>query len=164
MCTKVCHRRETIKHHLQKEHKVDTSKLLESKIEAYRIGRSCEARFWCGFCNQIVEIKEMGTSAWTERFNHIDDHFSGRNAPRKEIKEWKNADPSLPEMESNANSDSSRPSSPENSVDGTRSLSNKSLSDDGSMPKGKRQRSSDDDEDRETKRLRNAANDFWCCV
>lgn len=98
ICGKACHRRETFKYHLQKDHEIQDPKAIEQKWEDCRVGRNCETRFWCGFCKKIVEIKEKGLEAWTERFNHIDDHFSGRVGEKMMIDQWKSVDPDLPEM------------------------------------------------------------------
>ena len=77
---------------------------VENKLESCRIGRNCEARFWCGFCQTTIEIKKPGYSAWGERFDHIDDHFTGRNQlDRKTISDWKNVDPSDPTSSSSPN-------------------------------------------------------------
>ncbi|KAI1748048.1 hypothetical protein F4782DRAFT_534765 [Xylaria castorea] len=93
-CERVCYRREMFRSHLEKDHPITDQNILEAKLEKCRVGRNCEARFWCGFCQAIVEIKQKGIQAWAERFDHIDEHFSGRNCAQKEISEWKNFDPS----------------------------------------------------------------------
>ncbi|TRX88057.1 hypothetical protein FHL15_011059 [Xylaria flabelliformis] len=93
-CEKVCYRRELFRTHLEKDHPITDPNILEAKLESCRVGRNCEARFWCGFCQEIVEIKQKGIQAWAERFDHIDEHFSGRNRAQREISEWKNFDPS----------------------------------------------------------------------
>lgn len=92
-CGRTCHRREQFKFHLSKDHGIGDSAVVDLKLDSCRIGRNCESRFWCGFCKEIVEIQEGGLKAWTERFNHIDDHFSGRNSAKMNISEWKNCDP-----------------------------------------------------------------------
>jgi hypothetical protein len=99
VCGKLSHRRENFKEHLSKAHSLQGEQL-EVKLEHCRVGRNCEARFWCGFCERIIEIERKGLGAFTERFNHIDDHFSGREGlPRKEIDDWKGVDPDAPPME-----------------------------------------------------------------
>ncbi|KAL0942505.1 C2H2 type zinc finger domain protein [Colletotrichum truncatum] len=99
-CGKVCHRRETFRNHLLKEHKMEDSARIDTALENCRVGRNCESRFWCGFCVSIIEITKKGANAWTERFNHIDNHYAGRdNAPKKDISEWKNVDPELQDMD-----------------------------------------------------------------
>ncbi|KAI0972294.1 hypothetical protein F4678DRAFT_471837 [Xylaria arbuscula] len=92
-CEKLCHRREMFRAHLEKDHQIADQTILDAKLEKCRVGRNCEARFWCGFCQKIVEIKQKGQQAWAERFDHIDEHFSGRNdRARKKISEWKSFD------------------------------------------------------------------------
>ncbi|KAI0445330.1 hypothetical protein F4803DRAFT_548277 [Xylaria telfairii] len=93
-CEKVCYRREVFRSHLEKDHQLTDQNILEARLERCRVGRNCEARFWCGFCQEIVEIKQKGVQAWAERFDHIDEHFTGRNGAQKVITEWKNFDPS----------------------------------------------------------------------
>ncbi|KAI1737545.1 hypothetical protein F4680DRAFT_468084 [Xylaria scruposa] len=93
-CERVCYRREVFRTHLEKEHPITDPNIVEAKLEKCRVGRNCEARFWCGFCQEIVEIKQKGIQAWAERFDHIDEHFSGRNRTQREISEWKNFDQS----------------------------------------------------------------------
>ncbi|KAI0479737.1 hypothetical protein F4859DRAFT_529876 [Xylaria cf. heliscus] len=93
-CEKVCYRREVFRGHLEKDHQLTDQNTLEAKLEKCRVGRNCEARFWCGFCQKIIEIKQKGIQAWAERFDHIDEHFTGRNGTQKVISEWKNFDTS----------------------------------------------------------------------
>ncbi|KAI5926989.1 hypothetical protein F4810DRAFT_699268 [Camillea tinctor] len=100
-CGKNFRRKEGFKHHLENHHQIKVPEIVEEKLETCRLGRNCETRFWCGFCEATVEIKEKGIKAWTERFNHIDDHFSGRNdQEQREIGEWKNVDPAHPREDS----------------------------------------------------------------
>ncbi|KAI1389782.1 uncharacterized protein F4822DRAFT_213280 [Hypoxylon trugodes] len=91
VCGKSIYRRELFKQHLNTVHHISNQGALEAKLEMCRVGRNCEARFWCGFCYEIIEIKKEGIEAWTERFNHIDDHFHGRNnLPQRHISDWEN--------------------------------------------------------------------------
>ncbi|RAL58562.1 hypothetical protein DID88_003338 [Monilinia fructigena] len=65
--------------------------------EACRIGRNCQARFWCGFCKKLIDLKKKGHDAWAERFDHIDDHFMGRRELQKQgIQEWVPVDSDKP--------------------------------------------------------------------
>jgi hypothetical protein len=101
MCEKVCYRREHFKSHLSKEHQITDSSILETKLEMCRVGRNYEKRYWCGFCQEIVEIQQKGGQAWSERFDHIAEHFSGRYSEGpKDISEWKNFDQSQPSKDS----------------------------------------------------------------
>ncbi|GKT99818.1 hypothetical protein FLAG1_04974 [Fusarium langsethiae] len=86
-CGKVCHRRESFRNHLTKEHQVSDPRELEEKVDTCRIGRHCDAHFWCGFCRETIKIKEMDNT-WTKRCDHIDGHFSGRDVPQRHISEW----------------------------------------------------------------------------
>ncbi|ORY59452.1 uncharacterized protein BCR38DRAFT_57368 [Pseudomassariella vexata] len=95
-CGKVNHRRESFRQHLQIHHKLQGD-IVDAKIESCHVGRNCDARFWCGFCQEIVEITQKGLDAWAERFNHIDDHFFGRNKlSKKQIDDWESLDPDAP--------------------------------------------------------------------
>ncbi|KAF4438493.1 hypothetical protein F53441_12774 [Fusarium austroafricanum] len=86
-CNKVCYRRESFRNHLGKEHTITDSRKLEEKVESCRRGRHCDAHFWCGFCQETVEIKETDNT-WAKRCDHIDNHFSGRQVPQRDISEW----------------------------------------------------------------------------
>lgn len=93
-CGKVFPRREQFKHHLQTTHEITDGDRIDNQLSSCRVGRHCENRFWCGFCTEIIEIARKGVHAWTERFNHIDDHICGRNdLPKKAMSEWQGVDP-----------------------------------------------------------------------
>lgn len=92
VCGKVCHRRESFRNHLTKEHAISDSTAIEEKLDCCRKGRHCDVKFWCGFCVEIIEITEA-ENAWAKRCDHIDDHFCGRGQPLKRITEWKHEDP-----------------------------------------------------------------------
>ncbi|OTB09120.1 hypothetical protein M426DRAFT_132894 [Hypoxylon sp. CI-4A] len=101
ICGKTIHRRELFKQHLGAFHNIKDPAILDIKLETCRVGRNCEARFWCGFCEEVIEIRKQGMEAWTERFNHIDDHFHGRNnQTQREIGDWKNEYPLYPRGDS----------------------------------------------------------------
>lgn len=53
---------------------------------------SCPS-FWCGFCVDKINIDLDGCNdPWKERFDHIDEHFSGKNGRTQQgISEWKYA-------------------------------------------------------------------------
>lgn len=87
-CAKVCYRRQSFQEHLGKEHLL-TEKVVLDKQESCRIGRNGQSRFWCGFCVRLVDLRKRGLDAWTERFDHIDDHFMGRqNLTKSSISDW----------------------------------------------------------------------------
>jgi sal-like protein len=162
-CGKVCHRRETFKSHILKEHKIEDKKV-EDKLERCRIGRNCEARFWCGFCQQIIEIKEKGQSAWTERFNHIDDHYSGRNFPKKKIGEWKSVDPDLPEVDLSPSPEDSAASSPEESQGSVIAPNDRTIGRQEPSDTPGKKRKAGADNTPEPKRRRADASFMWTCV
>ncbi|KAI1875641.1 uncharacterized protein JN550_001927 [Neoarthrinium moseri] len=115
-CGKVSHRRELFRQHLTNNHQLTTEDV-EKKLEDCRVGRNCESRFWCGFCQDIIRIKQKGLHAWTERFNHIDDHLAGRNGMSlKQIDDWKNVDPDAPPAIDASTSDSENGDLPEGSL------------------------------------------------
>ncbi|RSL66812.1 hypothetical protein CEP51_012756 [Fusarium floridanum] len=92
VCGKVCHRRESFRNHLSKEHAISDSTTIEEKLDCCRKGRHCDVKFWCGFCVKIIEITEA-ENAWAKRCDHIDDHFCGRGQPLKHISMWEHEDP-----------------------------------------------------------------------
>ncbi|KAK4156255.1 hypothetical protein C8A00DRAFT_30850 [Chaetomidium leptoderma] len=91
-CGKVCHRRESLKLHLEREHAIDDHAALDKKLADCRMGRNFESRFWCGFCQMTIVPTSKEGPAHSERFNHIDDHFNGRKMPKAYIKDWKHVD------------------------------------------------------------------------
>jgi len=99
-CGKVCHRRETFRSHLAREHKMNDTAQVDKALEKCRVGRNGDPRFWCGFCSKIVEIPQKGATVWAGRFNHIDDHYAGRNnQPKKEHSDWVAINPYLPKVD-----------------------------------------------------------------
>ncbi|QGI64437.1 hypothetical protein CEK26_008391 [Fusarium fujikuroi] len=122
-CGKVCYRRESFRNHLSKEHEITDTSKLEEKVEGCRKGRHCDAHFWCGFCQETVEIKETDNT-WAKRCDHIDDHFSGRRVPQRDISEWIHekdhrvvpSAPQVDESESSSGSSPCDPISPQSSV------------------------------------------------
>lgn len=103
-CNKVCHRRETFKAHLVSHHGLDSGPQLDEKLEKCRVnrlGEAGEARFWCGFCREIIEHDQTveGASAFINaRYDHIDDHYHGRNGRvKREARQWLRADAGMGE-------------------------------------------------------------------
>lgn len=129
-CTKVCYRRMTFQEHLRKDHHVEDEALIKSKTDRCRIGRNCQSRFWCGFCGKSVDLKKKGLDAWTERFDHIDDHFMGRGVPKQSIREWIPVDSDkpkgevAPEASASSSSDKESSSSSEHESSSSKSLKN----------------------------------------
>ncbi|KAK4122321.1 hypothetical protein N657DRAFT_499390 [Parathielavia appendiculata] len=92
-CGKVCHRRESLKSHLERDHGIQDLGVLDKKLTDCRMGRNFESRFWCGFCQKTIEPTGKGGPAHSERFDHIDDHFNGRGGlPKADIRDWKHVD------------------------------------------------------------------------
>ncbi|KAL2071757.1 hypothetical protein VTL71DRAFT_12992 [Oculimacula yallundae] len=88
-CSKDFYRLQTFYEHLKKEHQITEIVPSKKKIDVCRIGRSCQTQFWCGFCKELIDLKKQGVEAWNERFNHIDNHFRGRESfPQQNIRDW----------------------------------------------------------------------------
>ncbi|KAG0645066.1 Transcriptional activator GLI3 [Hyphodiscus hymeniophilus] len=96
-CAKVCYRKQSFQDHLKKDHEISSPEILKSKVDSCRIGRNCQARFWCGFCSKLIDLTRKGIEAWTERFDHVDDHFMGRHGLTKQtIQDWVSVDGDKP--------------------------------------------------------------------
>ncbi len=75
-CFKVFyHGRDNYKNHLERCLVRDPHQI-EKKANACRIPANNQGRFWCGFCNEIVEHETYGAGASSQRLSHIDNHFS----------------------------------------------------------------------------------------
>ena len=75
-CATLYHRKEEFRRHLQSSHSMDDD-AIHRNCEAYRIGRKNQTRFWCGFCERLVDLNKKGPEARDERFDHIASlHFS----------------------------------------------------------------------------------------
>ena len=165
-CAKVCYRRLSFQEHLKKEHDISNDDNIKAKLEACRIGRNGQERFWCGFCNKLVELRRKGSEAWTERFDHIDDHFMGRhNFSKQSIQDWIPVDSDKPKGDGEIDSPLSGGSptgvesqdpvsvvSPAASSSNPKGSSAEAIHAEGSQNAGvKRKHSSSDDESRATK-------------
>ena len=75
-CYQFFHERDTFRRHLRDGHSVADRGTVRKHLYACRIGRNCQGQTWCGFCRKILPLKQDGRSAWDERFEHIDRHFS----------------------------------------------------------------------------------------
>ncbi|KAI1418665.1 hypothetical protein F5Y13DRAFT_184305 [Hypoxylon sp. FL1857] len=157
VCGKAIYRRELFKQHLGTSHNIKDQATLEIKLETCRVGRNCEARFWCGFCRGIIEIKKEGIEAWTERFNHIDDHFHGRNnQAKREISDWKDeySHNQRPESPSNDSEDSSIASlTPDSSADSLNNVHGRAGLEKQRIQTAKQKRKRDDRCDESAKRV-----------
>lgn len=89
-CGKVCYRRESLKSHLTKDHGIHDLVTLDKKLAECRMGRNFESRFWCGFCQKTIEPTGRGGPVHSERFDHIENHYNGRDGLAKvDINDWK---------------------------------------------------------------------------
>jgi len=89
LCGKICHRRETFRHHLDKDHGINDTATVEKRCTNCRIGRNFESHFWCGFCQKTIEFTKNGGLVLSERFDHIDGHFTGKGGLKCDILDWK---------------------------------------------------------------------------
>ncbi|KAF6833898.1 C2H2 type zinc finger domain protein [Colletotrichum musicola] len=171
-CGKACHRRETFKNHLQKEHKIENSSRIDEALERCRFGRTCDARFWCGFCVNLIETTKKGNnskgnsakgnSAWNERFDHIDAHYSGRdNGVKRDISEWKNVDPDLPDIDLTASPDDSSDAESDDEA----AVSPPASSGQATLGESRKRGPADDDEQPSRKRTKHQTLvQSWSCV
>lgn len=72
------HGRDNYKKHLQRCLTQDSHQI-EKKANACRIPANNQGRFWCGFCDRIVDHETYGPEALKQRLSHIDNHFSQGN-------------------------------------------------------------------------------------
>ncbi|KAL2159740.1 hypothetical protein VTH06DRAFT_2309 [Thermothelomyces fergusii] len=92
-CGKVCHSSESLRAHLEKDHGIRHAAVLGRKLADWPMDRDYEFRFWCGFCQKTIELTSQSGSAHSQRFDHIDDHYNGRNNFQKaDISDWKYVD------------------------------------------------------------------------
>ncbi|KAL8993686.1 MAG: hypothetical protein Q9169_006163 [Polycauliona sp. 2 TL-2023] len=72
-CASIFYRREQFQGHLRDKHQIEDDTYIQKQCKEHRIGRNGQGKFWCGFCQGIVQLKTKGLEAWEERFRHIDD-------------------------------------------------------------------------------------------
>lgn len=99
LCGKPCRSAEDFRQHLSLAHGLVTTTQVDLKVERSHVGRNYDERFWCGFCNKIIETKSKEQGAWMERFDHIGEHYaSSKGRPRRLAKDWNDveADTSAP--------------------------------------------------------------------
>jgi hypothetical protein len=75
ICRYLTFNRASFVQHLQAEHAgiVDASN--DEYIEYRHIHQNYQGSFWCGFCQDVMKMKERGVDGWHERFDHIEAHF-----------------------------------------------------------------------------------------
>ncbi|KAL8755598.1 MAG: hypothetical protein Q9199_003535 [Rusavskia elegans] len=75
-CASIFYRREQFQAHLRDKHQIHDDQYIQAQCKRHRIGRNGQGKFWCGFCQEILELKTKGLDAWEERFGHIDnEHY-----------------------------------------------------------------------------------------
>lgn len=89
-CGKITYHPESFKNHLSKTHGI--TETCDQHLNDYQISYSISSSYWCGFCKVMIDANTENSSydSWSERFNHIDNHFWGR-APfneKKSILDW----------------------------------------------------------------------------
>lgn len=97
VCTKASHRREVFGRHLEYEHGVESRVERDAREERCRVDRHSNTRFWCGFCEDVVEVAaRKGNGVWGERYDHVGNHFTGGGGREKrDISEWSCGDADL---------------------------------------------------------------------
>lgn len=102
-CDKVLPRRELFKWHLINHHNEQDSQKIDKLQEDCRLGRHCDPRFWCGFCDKFVEITGEVVNSWTKRCDHIDSHLFGKDGlEKKDMRQWRYLEDKLAEAEPEA--------------------------------------------------------------
>lgn len=89
-CAQVFYGRLEFQDHLKQEHGVaPDAETTKDRLKSCRFSPNCSFLFWCGFCTKLIDLEKKGLEAWTERFDHIDDHFMGRQGfPKQSIQDW----------------------------------------------------------------------------
>ncbi|KAL1651183.1 hypothetical protein SLS58_000521 [Diplodia intermedia] len=82
VCGDLFYDNDAFANHLRSQHSLPENKIF-TELSLRRIGENFQSRFWCGFCERVLPLKERGSKAWDERYNHIDDHFKSRS-----INDW----------------------------------------------------------------------------
>jgi hypothetical protein len=85
ICGVYLHRKDLLKQHLQVKHKRLPPDRLEEELDRSTIGKNYQGSFWCGFCNQVIQLQQKTNAAWDERFDHIARHFEKED---KSIDGW----------------------------------------------------------------------------
>lgn len=84
ICGHHSYRPSLFKQHLETAHHMSSPDAIE-ECEARKIGKNCQGSFWCGFCNDIIQLQTKRNEAWVERFTHIANHFEKR---KRSIDDW----------------------------------------------------------------------------
>ncbi|GME48962.1 c2h2 type zinc finger domain protein [Neofusicoccum parvum] len=100
-CAEIFYESKVFEKHLRDSHRIADQKHIDTELRTRRIGRNGQSRFWCGFCQRIIELKTRFVEAWEERFNHIDEHFK----LKRPITEWLDIEANKPKGEVEARMD-----------------------------------------------------------
>jgi hypothetical protein len=161
-CGKVSYTADNARAHFTKIHKVNDVDA-GRKIDQRHISHNNQVLFWCGFCDMEINLTEKGFDAWNQRFNHIDDHFMGRNGQAKrKIVEWKQnfegmrvSPKSSSSNEEEASSDSTESSPSSINSSGSRDPSPQRVSEEvASAPQKRKRESSDEQQERPAKHIK----------
>jgi hypothetical protein len=84
-CMRVFYTKDLYSKHLRQAHKFHDSSVINKTCDKQRIGQKAQVQFWCGFCRKVVPLKQIGVPGVSERYNHIDRHFSKE---KRNIEQW----------------------------------------------------------------------------
>lgn len=84
-------RRQDFHSHLKKCHEMRNPQDIQDRIDKCRqLANECPTDFWCGFCAKVIPLHMVEVGTRSQRANHIDNHFMGRNGyAQRSVKEWK---------------------------------------------------------------------------
>lgn len=74
-CARVFFRVDAFRNHIYEHHKLREFPSLGTEYWRGRVGRNGQGSFWCGFCKEVLQLRERAIAAWEERFRHIEGHF-----------------------------------------------------------------------------------------
>jgi hypothetical protein len=66
----------------------DVEDLEKYDYDARRLGPNFQTRYWCGFCEEVVELVTKGKEGCEERQRHISKHIKGKNSPKFNYRDW----------------------------------------------------------------------------
>jgi hypothetical protein len=84
-CMRVFYTKDLYSEHLRQVHKFHNNNVIDEMCDKQRIGRKARVQFWCGFCKRVIPLKQIGVSGESERYSHIDYHFSKEKC---NIEQW----------------------------------------------------------------------------
>jgi hypothetical protein len=84
-CKRVFYTKELYSKHLRQAHKFQNNDVIDKMCHKQRIGQKAQVQFWCGFCRKVLVLKQIGLAGISERYSHIDYHFSKET---RSIEQW----------------------------------------------------------------------------